>query len=118
MRARPDEPDATPAAPPTTSPGPVRLGALVIDPPLFLAPMAGFTNLAFRRIVKRLGCGLTTTEMVMADGVVRDHPKTLDLATLAPEERPAGVQIAGGDPKMLGEAARRLVDRGADLIDV
>jgi nifR3 family TIM-barrel protein len=80
--------------------------------------MAGFTNLVFRRIAKRLGCGLTTTEMVMADGVVRGHPKTLALATLSEEERPAGVQIAGGEPALLGEAAARLHDLGADLIDV
>ncbi len=97
---------------------PLRLGPVVVDPPLLLAPMAGFTNLAFRRIVKRLGCGFTTTEMVMADGVVRDHPRTLSLAVLSPEERPAGVQIAGGEPAMLAEAARRLVDSGADLVDI
>lgn len=105
------EPTAEPAAP-------VRLGDLVVDPPVFLAPMAGFTNLAFRRIVKRLGCGLTTTEMVMAQGVVREHPKTLSLAVLSDEERPAGVQIAGGEPDLLGEAAARLVASGADLVDV
>jgi tRNA-dihydrouridine synthase B len=91
---------------------------VVVDPPLLLAPMAGFTNLAYRRIVKRLGCGLTTTEMVMAEGLVRDHPRTWALAELSAEERPAAVQIAGGDPAVLGEAAARLVDRGADLIDV
>src|SRR5688500_18112794 len=86
----------------TTAPGgalAVRLGTIRVDPPLFLAPMAGFTNLAFRRIVKRLGCGLTTTEMVMAEGIVRDHPRSWALAALSPEERPAGVQIAGGDPE-------------------
>ena len=107
-----------PPAPPVRSVPPLDLGGIVVDPPLLLAPMAGFTNLAFRRIVKRLGCGLTTTEMVMADGVVRDHPRTLALATLSPEERPAGVQIAGGEPALLAEAARRLVDRGADLVDI
>jgi tRNA-dihydrouridine synthase B len=96
----------------------VRLGRHVVDPPLFLAPMAGFTNLAFRRIVKRLGCGMTTTEMVMAEGIVREHPRTWALAELAPEERPAAVQIAGGEPAVLAEAAARLVDRGADFVDV
>lgn len=97
---------------------PLRLGPLVVDPPLFLAPMAGFTNLAFRRIVKRLGCGFTTTEMAMAQGIVREHPKTLALAALSDEERPAGVQIAGGEPEILAEAAARLVARGADLVDI
>jgi len=80
--------------------------------------MAGFTNLAFRRIVKRLGCGFTTTEMAMAAGIVREHPKTLALAALSEEERPAGVQIAGGEPEVLAEAAVRLVARGADLVDI
>lgn len=108
------EPTGTPPGPLP----PIRLGDLVVDPPVFLAPMAGFTNLAFRRIVKRLGCGLTTTEMAMAQGIVRDHPKTWALTELSDEERPAGVQIAGGEPELLGEAAARLVDRGADLVDI
>jgi tRNA-dihydrouridine synthase B len=99
-------------------PGPVHLGSLVVDPPLFLAPMAGFTNLAFRRIARRLGCGLTATEMVMAEGVVRGHPRTLALAALSPEERPGVVQIAGSDPAVMGEAAAILVGLGADAIDV
>ena len=98
--------------------GPVRIGDLVVDPPLFLAPMAGFTNLAFRRIARRLGCGMTATEMVMAEGIVREHPRTLELAKLCVEERPGAVQIAGGDPAVMGEAAARLVDQGADVIDV
>jgi tRNA-dihydrouridine synthase B len=98
--------------------GPVRLGPLVVDPPLFLAPMAGFTNIAFRRIARRLGCGLTATEMVMAEGVVRGHPRTLELAALSPEERPGVVQIAGSDPAVMGEAAAILVGRGADAIDI
>ncbi|MFM8979865.1 MAG: tRNA dihydrouridine synthase [Planctomycetia bacterium] len=98
--------------------GALALGPLVVDPPLLLAPMAGFTNLAFRRIAKRLGCGLTVTEMVMAEGLVRDHPRSWSLTELAPEERPASVQIAGGDPEVLGRAAERVAERGADLIDI
>src|SRR5205809_507968 len=118
-----DEPTGLPPPPisplsPSKAPGPMRLGSLVVDPPLFLAPMAGFTNIAFRRIAKRLGCGLTATEMVMAEGVVRDHPRTMALAELSPEERPGVVQIAGSEPAVMGEAAARLVARGADAIDV
>jgi tRNA-dihydrouridine synthase B len=110
-RSEEEVPRATPLPP-------LRLGPLVVDPPLFLAPMAGFTNVAFRRIARRLGCGLTATEMVMAEGVVRGHPRTLELAALCPEERPGVVQIAGSDPAVMGEAAAILVDRGADAIDV
>lgn len=94
------------------------LGSLRVDPPLLLAPMAGFTNLAFRRIAKRLGCGLTITEMVMAEGLVRDHPRSWSLTELSAEERPASVQIAGGDPAVLGRAAARVAERGADVIDI
>ena len=111
------EPDASPE-PIAARAAPLRLDGLVVDPPVLLAPMAGFTNLAFRRIVKRLGCGLTTTEMAMAQGIVREHPKTLALTVLSDEERPAGVQIAGGEPEVLAEAAARLVARGADLVDI
>ena len=99
-------------------PGPLRLGSLVIDPPLFLAPMAGFTNIAFRRIARRLGCGLTATEMVMAEGIVRGHERTLELARLSDDERPGVVQIAGSDPAVMGEAAAILAGLGADAIDV
>ena len=106
------------SAPPTPLRGPLVLGSVIVDPPLLLAPMAGFTNVAFRRIVKRLGCGLTITEMVMAEGLVRDHPRTWALAELAPEERPASVQIAGGEPEVLGQAAERLAARGVDVIDL
>ena len=111
-------PRCSPPLPAGSVPGPVRIGPLLVDPPLFLAPMAGFTNVAFRRIARRLGCGLTATEMVMAEGIVRGHPRTMQLAALSPEERPGVVQIAGSDPAVMGEAAARLVDLGADAIDV
>jgi nifR3 family TIM-barrel protein len=117
-RFEPPASAAAPVVPLGRTLGPVRIGPLVVDPPLFLAPMAGFTNVAFRRIAKRLGCGMTATEMVMAEGVVRDHDRTLSLAALSPEERPGAVQIAGSDPVVMGEAAARLVARGADVIDV
>lgn len=107
-----------PDGPPSPVLGALALGPLRVDPPLLLAPMAGFTNLAFRRIAKRLGCGLTVTEMVMAEGLVRDHPRSWSLTELAPEERPASVQIAGGDPAVLGRAAARVAERGADVIDI
>jgi nifR3 family TIM-barrel protein len=116
LDARP--PPERPVVPLGRTLGAVRVGPLVVDPPLFLAPMAGFTNIAFRRIARRLGCGMTATEMVMAEGVVRDHPRTLALAALSDEERPGAVQIAGSDPAVMGEAAARLVARGADVIDV
>src|SRR5436189_6403438 len=103
-------PAAAPSRPLERTPGPVRIGPLVVDPPLFLAPMAGFTNIAFRRIARRLGCGLTATEMVMAEGVVRGHERTLSIAALSPEERPGVVQIAGSDPAVMGEAAGLPVD--------
>lgn len=118
LASPPPSTDRSVTGSPMRSLPPVMLGPIVVDPPLFLAPMAGFTNIAFRRIARRLGCGMTATEMVMADGIVRGHPKTNALAELSAEERPGAVQIAGSDPDVLAEAAWRLVDRGADVIDI
>jgi nifR3 family TIM-barrel protein len=95
--------------------GPVRIGDLVIDPPLFPRADGEVHNIAFRRIARRLGCGMTAAEKVMAGG---SSAPTLELAKLCVEERPGAVQIAGGDPAVMGEAAARLVDQGADVIDV
>lgn len=91
----------------------VRLGALVIDPPLFSAPMAGYTNYAFRSLLRRLGgVGLIATEMVSAQAFVamttrgRDEP--LRLAGVRDEPRPLAVQIWDNTPEHLAELAHKL----------
>ncbi|MGE5358188.1 MAG: tRNA dihydrouridine synthase DusB [Bacteroidales bacterium] len=81
--------------------------------------MAGMTDSAFRRLVKRHGgCGLVVTEMVSCEGLVRGIGRTLEYADFTEEERPVSVQIFGGDPARMAQAARVVEQLGADIVDV
>jgi tRNA-dihydrouridine synthase B len=81
--------------------------------------MAGMTDSAFRRLVKRKGgCGLVVTEMVSSEGLVRGIDRTLEYAEYTEEERPIAIQIFGGDPVKMAEAARIVEQLGADIVDV
>jgi len=100
-------------------PAPVAIGPVAIAPPFGLAPMAGLTDSAFRRLVKRAGgCGIVVTEMVSSEGVIRGGSRAFEFAGFTDEERPVAVQVFGGDPDHMADAARALEARGADLIDV
>ena len=102
-----------------TPPAPVRIGPLVADPPVILAPMAGVTNAPFRRLCRRYGAGLYVSEMITARALVEDNAKTMLLASFAPEESPRSLQLYGVDPVVLGEAVRRLVGEGrVDHVDL
>src|SRR4051794_9400691 len=90
------------------------IGPVALDPPFGVAPMAGMTDTAFRRLVKRHGgCGLVVTEMVSAEGLVRGIDRTLEYAEFTEEERPVSIQIFGGDPDHMAEAARIVEGIGA-----
>ncbi|MDR1190594.1 MAG: tRNA dihydrouridine synthase DusB [Verrucomicrobiales bacterium] len=92
---------------------------LVLDSPLILAPMAGFTNLPFRAAVRSLGgTGLTVTELVNARSILELHPKALRMIAAADGDRPFGVQLFGADIGEMRDAARFLADLGVDLIDL
>jgi tRNA-dihydrouridine synthase B len=81
--------------------------------------MAGMTDTAFRRLVKRHGgCGLVVTEMVSAEGLVRGIDRTLEYAEYTEEERPISIQIFGGDPSKMAAAAQIVEGMGADIVDV
>jgi tRNA-dihydrouridine synthase B len=81
--------------------------------------MAGMTDSAFRRLVKRNGgCGLVVTEMVSAEGIVRGIDRTLEYAEYTEEERPVSVQIFGGDPSRMASAAQIVEGMGADIVDI
>ncbi len=95
-----------------------RLGDFQIDTPLVLAPMAGITDLPFRRICKRFGVGLVVTEMIASRAVDMGRERTLRMAELDDDEHPVAIQIAGSDPKFVTEAARWAAGRGADFIDI
>ena len=97
----------------------MKVGAIDLAPPLALAPMAGMTDTAFRRLVKRHGgCGLVVTEMVSSEGLVRGIDRTLEYAEYTEEERPISIQIFGGDPQTMASAAQIVEGMGADIVDV
>jgi tRNA-dihydrouridine synthase B len=97
----------------------MKIGHLTLDHPVALAPMAGMTDTAFRRLVKRKGgCGLVVTEMVSSEGLVRGIDRTLEYAEYTEAERPVSIQIFGGDPKVMADAAQIVEGMGADIVDV
>jgi tRNA-dihydrouridine synthase B len=97
----------------------MKIGSLPLDPPFGVAPMAGMTDTAFRRLVKRHGgCGLVVTEMVSSEGLVRGIDRTLEYAEYTEEERPVSIQIFGGDPERMAAAAQVVEEMGADVVDI
>src|SRR6187551_3834550 len=98
---------------------PTKIGAVSLDHPAALAPMAGMTDTAFRRLVKRHGgCGLVVTEMVSSEGLVRGIDRTLEYAEYTEEERPVSIQIFGGEPAKMAAAAQVVEGMGADIVDI
>jgi tRNA-dihydrouridine synthase B len=97
----------------------MKIGPVELASPFAIAPMAGMTDTAFRRLVKRHGgCGLVVTEMVSAEGLVRGIDRTLEYAEYTEEERPISIQIFGGDPEKMAAAAQIVEGMGADIVDV
>lgn len=97
----------------------MKIGDITLDPPLGVAPMAGMTDTAFRRLVKKHGgCGLVVTEMVSSEGLVRGIDRTLEYAEYTEDERPVSIQIFGGDPEKMAAAAQIVEGMGADIVDV
>ena len=85
---------------------------------LFVAPMAGVTDRPFRQLCKKMGAGLAVSEMVTSNSLLYGSAKTQRRANHDGEVEPIAVQIAGADPKMMADAARHNVDRGAQIIDI
>jgi tRNA-dihydrouridine synthase B len=97
----------------------MKIGRIDLSSPFAIAPMAGMTDSAFRRLVKRHGgCGLVVTEMVSSEGLVRGIDRTLEYAEYTEEERPVSIQIFGGDPEKMAAAAQIVEGMGADIVDV
>jgi tRNA-dihydrouridine synthase B len=97
----------------------MKIGPIDLASPFAIAPMAGMTDTAFRRLVKRHGgCGLVVTEMVSSEGLVRGIDRTLEYAEYTEEERPVSIQIFGGDPDKMAEAAQIVEGMGADIVDI
>ncbi len=96
-----------------------RLGNVLLPGRVFLAPMAGYTDRPFRRLARRFGAALVATEMVSARALLADKGKTLKLMDFGEEERPVSVQLFGGEPQIVGEAAAFVVKNvRPDLLDL
>ncbi len=96
----------------------MQLGSVTLFPPVVLAPMAGITDLPFRRVVARFGAGLVVSEMVASEDMMRAQPLARSRAELGLAEAATAVQIAGRDPHWMAEAARYLQGQGARVIDI
>jgi nifR3 family TIM-barrel protein len=99
--------------------GPLRLGPLVIDTPVVLAPMAGITNAAFRQLCREQGAGLYVCEMITSRGIVERDPKTLSMLRFDPGDRVRSVQLYGTSPHNMAEATKILcAEYGVGHIDM
>jgi tRNA-dihydrouridine synthase B len=97
---------------------PIDVGPVRIDAPVILAPMTGVTDLPFRRIVKRYGAGLTVSEMIASQAMVRETRQSLQKSLWDPAEEPVSLQLAGCEPQVMAEAAKLNEQRGAAIIDI
>lgn len=85
---------------------------------IFLAPMAGIADRAFRELCINYGAGYTVTEMVSSKGLTRGDKKSKELLTLGEIENPAGAQIFGDDPEIMAQAAKKCLEFHPDIIDI
>src|SRR5881409_461177 len=98
---------------------PFKIRNVEINPPLILSPMAGVTDISFRRLLKRRGgIGLTVSEFISVEGLTRHNPKSKRQMRFFEEERPFAVQIFGGQPARMRMAAEMAEEVGADILDV
>lgn len=87
--------------------------------PLYLAPMAGFTDVVYRELCKRMGADVLVSEFVLAESLLHDRFEAWEAVDFSPSQRPMGVQLFGSSPEIMARAARAVVDRLApDFIDL
>ncbi len=96
----------------------IKLAGIEIDPPVLLAPLAGITDLPFRRIVGSFGAGLVVSEMVASQEIVQARPEARARAELGFGEAATSVQLAGREAYWMAEAARYVEGQGAQIIDI
>lgn len=101
------------------SPHEIRIGERVLPSRFFLAPLAGYTHLAFRTAIRELGgMGLATTDLIHATSLLSQNQKSLDLIATSDEDRPLSIQIFGSKPDVLAAAAVWLEDHGYKSVDI
>ena len=96
----------------------MRVGPYSLTSPVYVAPMAGVTDAPFRKLAREFGAGLACTEMISSEALVRGHRESFRLMDLRWDERPVSVQLMGGDPQVMAEAARIVAENGADIVDI
>ncbi len=96
----------------------MKIGNVVLENNIFLAPMAGVTDLPFRILCKEMGCGLVYSEMVSAKGIFYGNENTTKLLTIEQRERPAAVQLFGSDPAIMAAMAKKIENYPIDILDV
>jgi len=96
----------------------MRVGPYALRSPVYVAPMAGVTDAPFRRLAAEFGAGLACTEMISSEALVRHHPDSFRLMDLRWDQRPVSVQLMGGSPEVMAEAAAMVEAHGADILDI
>ncbi|MDD6769835.1 MAG: tRNA dihydrouridine synthase DusB [Inconstantimicrobium porci] len=98
----------------------MEIGNIQLENNVFLAPMAGVTDISFRGLCKEMGCGLVYTEMVSAKALYYESEKTLDLMRIAEEERPVAVQMFGNDPEIMAHVTEKYFNTNDDfcIVDI
>lgn len=94
------------------------IGSVELDSNVMLAPMAGVTDMPYRRLVKSFGVGLVVSEMIASRAMIHANQKTLRMSSPCATEFPMSVQLAGTEPEVVAEAAKLNEDRGAAIIDL
>jgi tRNA-dihydrouridine synthase B len=98
---------------------PFHIGNVRIDPPLALAPMAEVTDTYYRSLIKELGgVGLVVSEFVSSEGLTRKNDRSHQMLAFAESERPVAIQIYGGDPDRMDDAAAIVEEQGVDIVDI
>src|SRR2546430_5119990 len=98
---------------------PFSIGSVRIDPPLALAPMAEVTDTYYRSLIKELcGAGLVVSEFISAEGLTRDNTRSKQMLAFSENERPVAIQIYGGDPDRMDDAAAIVEEQGVDIVDI
>jgi tRNA-dihydrouridine synthase B len=96
----------------------MHIGHIKLDNPFILAPLAGFSDIAFRQLCREYGAGLCVSEMISCHGLVYRQEKTVRMIKAHPDERPVSMQLFGSDPVKMGEASAILSEYPVDIIDI
>lgn len=94
------------------------IGNVKLDNNVFLAPMAGVTDMPFRVLCREMGCGLVYSEMVSAKGIMYNNENTNKLLFVSNKERPAAVQLFGSNPDIMGNMAKKIENADIDILDI